>query len=240
MSRPKPWLKMWVEWIHDAKMLRLSLAEVGVWWKVVSLAGECNADGRLIKGPGMPLTLEEIADCLHIKGRDFGILKSMITKMQDQGSMHWNDQHTLVVTHYAQRQELMASSTKEAVRDRVRRHRQQPVTENSLQEEGGVLATIAQLYEKNCGLITPMLAEQFKEFSERFKGPVEWVHSAFAEAVRRNARNWAYVETILNTWQIEGRQPNARPGIRKSGRDPAGGWPEGIKVERDEDLHDQD
>ncbi|GAI22959.1 unnamed protein product, partial [marine sediment metagenome] len=66
MAQPKPWLKMWREWIHDPKMLGLSLAEQGAWWRVVTLAQECDADGQLIKGSRVPLTLDEIATCVHI------------------------------------------------------------------------------------------------------------------------------------------------------------------------------
>lgn len=45
MSRSKPWLKLWCEWVDDPKMLRLSLAEQAAWWRVVTLAQKCNAQG---------------------------------------------------------------------------------------------------------------------------------------------------------------------------------------------------
>lgn len=135
MPRIKPWLKMWTEWLHDPKMLALTLAEQGAWWRVVTFAQECNADGQLTKGGGgEPLTLDAIATCVHIStAKDRRVFDSMLAKMHAQGSLHWNSK-TLTITRFAERQERTPSSTKEAVRERVRHHREQKaVTENPLQ-----------------------------------------------------------------------------------------------------------
>lgn len=360
MARPKPWLKMWIEWIHDPKMLGLTLAETGAWWKLVTLAQQCVANGQLIKGNGSPLTLPEIANSLHISTpRDMKTLQSMIEKMEAAGSLAWNN-HTLTVVHFEERQAKVASESKEAVRERVRRHREsRSVTDNPLQEvpespfvkelryelatlpsfmnrqvehevvrealmrlgekkgytvapevitktgridltwvdeTGGpvaafeiddflpqqksltkltaapyptrviilrtnpiptqqvgdilviglgrerktplttpttvkeeegeaeeksvtlplhsngetvtaeaFLAEIVKYHEQNFGIITPLLAEKFKDFAENYRGPVEWIHDAFEEACSKNVRKWAYVEAILERWQTEGR-----------------------------------
>ncbi|GAH63343.1 unnamed protein product, partial [marine sediment metagenome] len=58
MAKWKPWLKMWVEWIDDPKMLSLSLAQQGAWWRLLALAQKCMADGLLVKGNGAPLSLD--------------------------------------------------------------------------------------------------------------------------------------------------------------------------------------
>ncbi|NVM23480.1 MAG: hypothetical protein HWN68_17075, partial [Desulfobacterales bacterium] len=60
MAKFQPWLKMWVEWVDDPKMLSLTLAEQGVWWRLCTLAKKCMADGFLAKGNGAPLSLDEI------------------------------------------------------------------------------------------------------------------------------------------------------------------------------------
>lgn len=126
---------MWVEWLDDLKMLSLSLAECGAWWKLVSLAQKCAADGAMVKDNGAPLSLAHIASTLRIATKaDKKDFDSMIEKMTDQGSLHWN-QNTLIITHFQDRQARTTSKTPEAVRDRVRRYRERQalVTENPLQ-----------------------------------------------------------------------------------------------------------
>ncbi|GAI66740.1 unnamed protein product [marine sediment metagenome] len=132
MAKWKPWLKMWVEWIDDPKMLSLSLAQQGAWWRLLALAQKCMADGLLVKGNGAPLSLDEIADTLRfITKPDRKVFDSTVKTMTDQGSLHWNS-NALVVTHFAERQAKTSSETPEAIRDRVRRHREKQVTGNPL------------------------------------------------------------------------------------------------------------
>lgn len=134
MSRPKPWLKLWTEWIHDPKILSLTLAESGAWCKVLTLAQELQADGDLVRGSGNPLSLEEIATCLHLNNGDMPILSSMFAKMQSEGSIS-NEDGIFTLVNFQERQSLIPSETKEAVRERVRRYRERLVTKKSLQEK---------------------------------------------------------------------------------------------------------
>ncbi|MBA7672718.1 hypothetical protein ES703_80904 [subsurface metagenome] len=203
---------MWTEWVHDPKMLGLTLSETGAWWKLVTLAQECGADGPLVKGNGSPLTITEIANSLHLSSpKDRKTLEGMISKMAGLGSLHWNS-NVLVVTHFAERQALSPSATREAVRDRVRRHRERAVTENPLPPVTNepALAKIATLHEEFFGLITPVLSEKFKDFVENYRGPVEWIDLAFAEAVKYKNRRWQYVEKILYSWQEKGGPDDGR------------------------------
>lgn len=237
MRGPLLWLKMWSEWIHNPKMLALSWAEVGQWWGVVTLAHACGAEGPLVKGDGSPMTLNEIAKCLHISSKkDMKTLGAMIQKMEAQGSLSW-DRNILTVVNLKERQAMTPSATREAVRERVRRHRQSreetknpvppsipPTTKDKDKEvevEGesngvtpvtpeAILAEISQLYEKNFGILTPILAEKFKDFAENYTGPLEWIHDAFEESCAQNVRKWSYVEKILETCQAEGRKPRGK------------------------------
>ncbi|MBA7703454.1 hypothetical protein ES703_112240 [subsurface metagenome] len=282
MAKWKPWLKMWVEWIDDPKMLSLSLAQQGAWWRLLALAQKCMADGLLVKGNGAPLSLDEITDTLRIITKpDRKVFDSMIKKMTGQGSLHW-DSNALVVTHFAERQAKTSSETPEAIRDRVRLHRErQAVTENPLHplttpttvKEGeveaevecngkklvtrngksvtpeAVLSEIAKSHLENFGIITPILSEKFKDFVENYRGPVEWIKDAFAEAVTHNVRKWAYVEAILDRWQQEGREKHGRGispgrGAPAHKQDPhaaakAAGWKVGGEEEKD-GARDQD
>jgi DNA replication protein len=64
-------------------------------------------------------------------------------------------------------------------------------------------SNIFRLYEENIGAITPMVAEILKEDEKQY--PLTWIKEAIEIAVKRNARNWKYVQTILDAWQKEGR-----------------------------------
>jgi len=277
MAKFQPWLKMWVEWIDDLKMLDLTLAEQGAWWRLVTLAKKCAADGALVKDNGTPLSLDEIASTLRIKTKtDRKVFDAMIRKLTDQGSLHWND-NVLVVTHFAERQAKTSSQASEAVRERVRRwrERQKGVTENPLHPlttpttikdieaevevecnalrngvtsvtAKAILAKIATLHEENFGIITPILSEKFKDFVENYRGPIEWIKEAFAEAVSNNVRKWVYVEKILDRWQQEGREKHGRGvspgrGAPAHKQDPhAAAKKAGWKVGGEEDERDQD
>jgi DnaD/phage-associated family protein len=62
---------------------------------------------------------------------------------------------------------------------------------------------IFELYEQNIGLLQPMIAEELKEAERTY--PAEWIEEAFREAVERNARNWRYIQRILERWATEGK-----------------------------------
>ena len=104
-------------------MVGQPLAERGAWSLLLSLAQECNAYGYIAKGNGGPMSIEDMTNCLHItKTSDYNSFNSMLTKMEQQGSLSWND-GCLFITNFTERQELAASETKEAARDRQQRHR---------------------------------------------------------------------------------------------------------------------
>ena len=54
---------------------------------------------------------------------------------------------------------------------------------------------IFKLYEQHIGLLTPMLAEELRDAEATY--PAVWIEDAFRQAVRQNARSWAYVRKIL-------------------------------------------
>ena len=121
---PLPWIKMWLEALDDPKLTRLSLAERGAWWALLKLTGKCgDAGGRILSG-GKGLDLEEIVDALHIKtSEDRQSLESMLAKMEERGSLMWNEGHILTVVHWEERQRIPPSARPEAVAERVRQHR---------------------------------------------------------------------------------------------------------------------
>jgi len=78
---------------------------------------------------------------------------------------------------------------------------------------------IYKLYEQNIGPLTPLIADALKEAEAEY--PPEWIEEALDEAVRRNKRNWKYVEAILRGWKEEGRgkEQNRQNAEELRGRD---------------------
>ncbi len=63
--------------------------------------------------------------------------------------------------------------------------------------------TLFSLYEENIGILTPMIAEAIKAAQSEY--PPDWIEEAMRYAVERNARNWRYIQRVLEGWQQEGR-----------------------------------
>lgn len=62
---------------------------------------------------------------------------------------------------------------------------------------------IFTLYEKNIGMVTPIIAEELKEAEKLY--PASWIQDAFKEAVDLNKRSWRYISRILERWAAEGK-----------------------------------
>jgi DnaD/phage-associated family protein len=79
------------------------------------------------------------------------------------------------------------------------------------------------LYEQNIGALTPLIVEELEEAAQEF--PPQWIEYAFAEAVKQNARSWAYVKKILDN--------KARGAKRETtGRDVAADWQRAIQKDK--------
>ncbi len=63
---------------------------------------------------------------------------------------------------------------------------------------------IFALYERNIGLLTPMMSEMLRDAENAY--PITWVEDAMKIAVENNKRSWKYVEAILKRWATEGKQ----------------------------------
>ncbi|MGB5932605.1 MAG: DnaD domain protein [Anaerolineae bacterium] len=66
---------------------------------------------------------------------------------------------------------------------------------------------IFALYEQNIGLLQPLIAEELREAEKTY--PPAWIEKAFKIAVERNARNWRYIQAILQRWAREGKDDGA-------------------------------
>jgi DnaD/phage-associated family protein len=77
---------------------------------------------------------------------------------------------------------------------------------------------IYSLYEKNIGMLTPILAEELQEAEHKY--PADWIQEAFRIALRSNVRNWKYVHGILKRWEREGKKSGEPVRYFKKERDP--------------------
>jgi DNA replication protein len=82
---------------------------------------------------------------------------------------------------------------------------------------------IFMLYEQNIGTLTPLIADQLRDAEQEF--PPDWIEAAFNEAVKQNARSWAYVKKILDR-----RASGAKR--ETTGRDIAADWQRAIQKDK--------
>lgn len=76
--------------------------------------------------------------------------------------------------------------------------------------------TIFQIYEKNIGALTPMIADALKIAELEY--PLEWIEDAVRIAVLNNVRRWRYVEAILRSWKEKGRDETDRRNLEEDRR----------------------
>lgn len=77
---------------------------------------------------------------------------------------------------------------------------------------------IFTLYEKNIGMLSPIIAEELKEAEKLY--PDSWIQDAFREAVDLNRRNWRYISRILERWAAEGKDDGEHRRHSKAESDP--------------------
>lgn len=83
-------------------------------------------------------------------------------------------------------------------------------------EQDPKLTAMVLCYEQNFGLpVTPTIAEELKDLSERFEP--EWFAAAVKDAFKANVRRLSYVISILERWKVEGfKSPKRVPGRVRS------------------------
>jgi DNA replication protein len=63
--------------------------------------------------------------------------------------------------------------------------------------------TIFRLYEENIGPLTPLISDILREAESNH--PSGWIEEAISLAVKKNVRNWRYIDAILRSWKEKGR-----------------------------------
>ena len=101
----------------------------------------------------------------------------------------------------------IVDAIREAVRNSARNWTYIESILKSRRDEGRVavpseLPSLAELYRKNIGKVTPIIRDELKEAATIY--PQEWIADAIHEAVRNSAPSWAYIGAILKNWRAEG------------------------------------
>jgi DNA replication protein len=81
------------------------------------------------------------------------------------------------------------------------------------------IPNIYKLYEENIGPLTPLIADTLKDAENSYDAA--WIAEAIELSVKRNVRNWKYIEAILHRWKEEGRadKQNRQDSEARRGRD---------------------
>jgi len=61
---------------------------------------------------------------------------------------------------------------------------------------------IFKAYEREMGIITPMLGDELKEIEKEY--PAEWIEQAFKICNNQNIRKLSYLKGVLKKWKVDG------------------------------------
>ncbi len=75
---------------------------------------------------------------------------------------------------------------------------------------------IFNLYEKNIGPLTPMIADRLRDAEQTYAE--DWIVDAIQIAVDNNVRKWRYVEAILEDWMETGKHEREDRGDTERAR----------------------
>lgn len=209
----KYWLKLYHEMLDDPKVMTLRPSLRWRFIETLLMAGEMDEDGYL---PDLKHYAWRVRDTLEL-------VESELIELADAGLLSREDGRWLV-TRFAERQAPVSA----AERMRQMRLRQQkdeyyegdtpslqdgyePVTKRNTEkrridtdtEDNGASSSF-ELYEQNIGIITPLIADQIKDWDKTY--PDGWVGEAIKIAVEQNVRKPKYIDAILKNWEKDGKQ----------------------------------
>lgn len=122
----RTWVKLYTEINRDPKMLRLTWAQRGIWSALLALAGEIDDQNE--QGPtGYVGPVDDAALLLRCDDAEFA---EAVEAFEERGMVRLEDD-ALYLTRYADRQKRAPSSRREAVAERVKRHRRRKAADGN-------------------------------------------------------------------------------------------------------------
>jgi len=208
------WIKLYIEIIDDPKMATLPDR---LWRRVIELfllAGKMGENGLLPTTSQLAWLMRMDTDDLELDMQQ--LCNTGIIEAVPNG---WN------IPKFKKRQEPIPSSIRaHEYRKRMQEQRYyqndevtepsrnvtqinrltdtETDTESEADAEKPKSAAAFEKYEKEIGLLTPMIADKINLATEEYTD--DWICRSIDEAVVHNARNWAYCEAILKRWKVEG------------------------------------
>lgn len=129
-----PWLKLYTEIRTDPKMQALSDAEFRVWINLLCLAAESKVRGVICIDQGVPYPDEALARAMYT---DPDTLKGALAKFIKLRMVEIDDDGIIYLINFDARQYDKPSDRPEAVRDRVRKHREKKKTADPVVQRDG-------------------------------------------------------------------------------------------------------
>lgn len=206
------WIKLYSEILDDPKM---GMMNDHLWRRTIELFLLAGKHG---KGGLLP-PLQAMCWTLHASKADLQIDLDQLIEM----GIIENLPDDYKVKNFEKRQAPMSGT------ERSRKSRASNAIGDTVQRSGNVFAgeveeeeeveveeesttttsaptksPIYQLYEKNFGALTPMIAQTLGDLEEIYSK--DWVMTAMSEAVTAEVRKLNYVAAILQRWKVDGFQ----------------------------------
>ncbi len=213
------WIKLWLEILDDPKMGKMP---DWLWRRTIELfllAGENGNDGEL----------PSVSDMAWRLRSEEPKLSETLRALERVGVVEPLPDGKWKVKNFAKRNEALSGAERMSLlREKKRKEEYQDdhgvtkrhtdteaeiETETEAETEAEQLPqpetkNIFRAYEKEIGMITPMVSDALiqaeKDYTE------DWISAAIGEAVEHNARNWAYISTILRSWKANGFKRNGQ------------------------------
>lgn len=204
----KYWIKLYIEILDDAKMGTMTDRQFRRTMQLFLLAGELNGSGELPPVSDMAWRLRMGAEELETDLADLasaGIVHKVdglwiVTKFEDR-------QRASTGTERWQRwQERQRKKNYYQTQDKRKANDTLSDTESDIDidtDKRGHDSRIFSIYEQEIGLLTPMIAEQIKDWVENY--PEGWLEDAIKIAAENNKRKISYINGILKNWRTDGR-----------------------------------
>jgi DNA replication protein len=153
----------------------------------------------------------------YLTAEDFLKEDSTITAESVRTALAWADEQGILVMVAYQGRDLYFLNTPRARAIKL-------AVGKGAWKPGSVLApdlqtsrlNVFELYEKNIGPLTPILSQILEEAEDDY--PADWLEEAIKLAVKKNVRNWNYVEAILRSWKEKGRNETDRRNDQENPR----------------------
>lgn len=229
----KYWIKLWLDFLEDAKLLPLDEVYQLRFLKLCLLSAKLELNGMLPP-------VETIAFWLRLTLKQVDQTMSILSKC---GVVSGKSDGSWFIVNFQNRQEALSGTD----RARLSRLRNKDATKlqrngNETLQDSVPLSSVSspisdssplkpgedslnskieesfkgadfRFYEENIGILTPMIAESIQDAQDEY--PSGWIEGAIREAARVNKRSWGYCEAILKRWKVDG------PGPENNGKKPA-------------------